>query len=192
MNSVICTVVFFVTLFLLDSLFCFSVSIPNLVLKIGGIVNIHLVNTNIFFMKFLNTYKLKFYKLVSWHHLKYVITGYFPTFSRVFSCWGSIQYHEFIKRDHGEDHFDQRGSSRLRQQGSPSNRQLIRNPIDQPIGRDIGWDKLFHAKSSYRTCVQIISSLNCQRKWLNWRSKTVPFSSIFESDTKRTHKICFW
>lgn len=54
------------TIYVSICLFCFSVSILNLVLKIWDIVNTRLMNTDIFFVKNLGTYKFEFCKLVLW------------------------------------------------------------------------------------------------------------------------------
>jgi hypothetical protein len=57
--------------------FCFSLCISNLIMKILGNVNTHLMNTNKFLPKFYDTYKIVFCEKVSWYHIGYGITRYF-------------------------------------------------------------------------------------------------------------------
>jgi hypothetical protein len=54
MNSVICTLCFYDTILVRFILF-FSLSILNLVMKILGIVNTHLMNTHTIFRNFIDT-----------------------------------------------------------------------------------------------------------------------------------------
>jgi hypothetical protein len=75
-NSVILCSFIFVKL--LICLFCFSRYSSTLVLKLLGIVNIHLMNTYKFILEFFETKKFKVLKMVSWYYIRNGITRYFP------------------------------------------------------------------------------------------------------------------
>jgi hypothetical protein len=64
-------------------LFCFSLCISDLVLKIVGIVEIYVLNTYKKNSTFFVTYNLKFFEIVAWEHEMGGIIGYFPHISYV-------------------------------------------------------------------------------------------------------------